>query len=133
MKKILSAIILLSLIFTLCGCQEEKIADSQKQPVVINLPKDNTVNGYRIDEKTQNSIPDKIDASEVFPNISENSNNSTTSQNTNISYCGNKNSKKFHKSTCGALKNTKAENKVYFETREEFIQNGYTACKLCHP
>lgn len=132
MKKLLSIIILLLLAFTFCGCEEENVTASQKQQVVINLPKDDTVNGYRLEEKKENAIPDKINGADVLPNPSESVNN-TASENTNITYCGNKNSKKFHESTCGALKNTKDENKVFFETRDEFIQNGYTPCKLCNP
>lgn len=132
MKKFLSIIILLLLSFTFCGCQEDNITTSQKQQVVINLPKDDTVNGYRLEDKKENTIPDKISGAEVLPHSSQTT-NSTAYENTNITYCGNKNSKKFHKSTCGALKNTKDENKIYFETRDEFIENGYTACKLCNP
>lgn len=132
MKKLLSIIILLLLTFTFCGCKKDNVTASQKQPVLINSPKDDTVNGYRLEEKELNSIPDKISGADILPSSSQTVNNAT-SENTNISYCGNKNSKKFHKSTCGALKNTKDENKVFLETRDEFIQNGYTPCKLCNP
>ena len=125
MKKLIAIILLVFLAFIFCGCQKQSDETSQKQPVVINLPKDDTVNGYRLEEKKENSIPNKISGADVLP--------STNSQNTNISYCGNKNTKKFHKSTCGALKNTKDENKIYFQTRDEFIQNGYNSCKLCNP
>ena len=48
-------------------------------------------------------------------------------------YFGNKNSKKFHKASCSALKNTKEENKVFYKTKDEFIKYNYSPCKMCNP
>ncbi len=165
MKKLF---ILLTLIaFTFCGCNGETSTTSQKEAVKINLPKDNTVNGYRLEEPETDGMPDKISGIDVSPNSNTATVSSSTSSNKassvdkttssdksssstkttssnkttstpkenekNISYCGNKNSKKFHKSTCGALKNTKDKNKVYLGSKNEFLKNGYNACKLCKP
>ena len=47
------------------------------------------------------------------------------------SYIGNKNSKKFHKTDCGTLPAEK--NRVYFSSRDEAIQQGYSPCKNCDP
>ncbi len=47
------------------------------------------------------------------------------------SYIGNSNSKKFHKITCGGLPSEK--NRVYFSSREEAIENGFSPCKTCNP
>ncbi len=104
MKKILALLFCICFIF--CSCNNQEI--EEKEDIKINLPNDNSVNGYRI--------------------ITENDKNYSE-----YSYCGNKNSKKFHKSDCKALKNTKTKNKVYFNTKEEFLSNNYTACKLCNP
>lgn len=103
-----------------CGCIDDT-TETTKIPVIINQPNDNTVNGYRNDNSS--SFPDKIEANSVL-------NNNTPITTT---YCGNKNSKKFHKISCSALKNTKQENKIYFKTRNEYIQKGYTPCKICNP
>ena len=46
-----------------------------------------------------------------------------------ISYIGNKNSKKLHISTCSGL--PKAENQVTFDSYEEAIDAGYTPCSSC--
>ncbi len=46
-------------------------------------------------------------------------------------YIGNKNSKKFHLSSCKNL--PKAENRVTFETREQAINDGYSPCGSCQP
>lgn len=117
MKKVLFLILLLCVL--LCGCGNAG-NQSVKTTVTVNQPTDDTVNGYR---KNESAFPEKIEASEVLPD----SNNITTS------YCGNKNSKKFHKISCSSLKNTKDENKVYFKSRAEFITKGYEPCKKCNP
>lgn len=44
-------------------------------------------------------------------------------------YIGNKNSKKFHRSSCSSLPAEK--NRVYFNNREEAISAGYTPCGIC--
>ncbi len=46
-------------------------------------------------------------------------------------YIGNKNSHKFHRPSCGSLPNE--ENRVYFATRDEAINQGYEPCKKCNP
>lgn len=46
-----------------------------------------------------------------------------------ISYIGNKNSKKLHISTCSGL--PKAENQVLFDSYEEAIDAGYSPCSSC--
>ncbi len=50
-----------------------------------------------------------------------------------ISYVGNKNSKKFHLSTCDGANNMNEENKVKFDSREDAVENGYSPCKTCNP
>lgn len=47
------------------------------------------------------------------------------------SYIGNKNSKIFHRPTCGTLPAEK--NRIYFSSREEAINSGQRACKKCNP
>lgn len=46
-------------------------------------------------------------------------------------YIGNKNTKKFHRSSCSAL--PKEENRVYFSERNEAVSGGYSPCKKCSP
>lgn len=46
-------------------------------------------------------------------------------------YIGNKNTKKFHRSTCNSLPAEK--NQVKFSSREEAVSAGYDACKRCNP
>ena len=46
----------------------------------------------------------------------------------------NKNTKKFHKETCSAIRNTSSENKqTYIGYAEDLIESGYTACGICKP
>ena len=46
-------------------------------------------------------------------------------------YIGNKNTKKFHRSSCSTL--PKEENRVYFSERNEAVSGGYSPCKNCNP
>ena len=50
---------------------------------------------------------------------------------TEYAYIGNLNSKTFHLPTCSVLPNE--ENRIYFTTRQEAEDNGYTACGRCKP
>ncbi len=46
-------------------------------------------------------------------------------------YIGNMNSGKFHQTFCYTL--PKAENRVYFYSRNVAVENGYIPCKKCQP
>ena len=46
-------------------------------------------------------------------------------------YIGNKNTKKFHLPSCYSLPYEK--NRVYFNSRSEVVNSGYSACGNCHP
>lgn len=49
-------------------------------------------------------------------------------------YVLNKNTKKFHKSTCSSVKSMKETNKQeYNGNRDDLISQGYAACKNCNP
>lgn len=50
-----------------------------------------------------------------------------------VSYIGNKNSKKFHLSTCSGASEMSENNKVTFSLREDAVNEGYTPCKNCNP
>ena len=46
-------------------------------------------------------------------------------------YIGNKNTKKFHLPSCYSLPYEK--NRVYFNSRSDAVNSGYSACGNCHP
>lgn len=50
---------------------------------------------------------------------------------TELKYVGNKNSKTFHLDTCSSL--PAEQNRVYFNSRQEAIDAGYTPCGTCKP
>ena len=49
------------------------------------------------------------------------------------SYVGNANSGKFHYASCRWAKKISSYNRVYFNSREEAINQGYYPCKVCDP
>ena len=46
-------------------------------------------------------------------------------------YIGNKNTRKFHRTSCHTL--PKESNRVYFRSREKAVSSGYVPCKNCNP
>lgn len=49
-------------------------------------------------------------------------------------YVLNTNTKKFHRTGCGSIKQMKDKNKkTFYGTREEVIKKGYSPCKKCNP
>ena len=127
MKKALSIILSILIVFTLTGCGDASSEDTASSPeVVINMPTDNTVNGYRTKaNESSNTSADNISGDAV-------SVGSGAQNNISYDYCANKSSKIFHKSSCGSVKNMKNENK-YYADRETLISEGYTPCGSCKP
>ena len=147
MKRILLILCCFTLLMFVSGCQNET-TDFTKQEVSINLPIDNSVNGYRENEEV--TTPDKLSPEELdqiakeilnsektetssTESIPQDTVSSAVANTISLNYCGNKNSKIFHIDNCGSVKTMSEGNKVYFSTRDEFIQNGYTPCKRCNP
>lgn len=56
----------------------------------------------------------------------------TTATSAVYQYIGNKNSKVFHNTDCGAIDTMKDKNKVYFHTKDEAITEGYKPCEACN-
>ena len=51
-----------------------------------------------------------------------------------VAYIANTNTKKFHYPDCSSVKDMKESNKLYFTgTRDELIEQGYQPCKRCNP
>lgn len=124
-------IIIFSVILCLCGCSPSNsdMTDNTHSQITVNLPTDDTVNGYRQDSESQ-SMPQTISADEVKPALPE---QSSSEENTKTEYIGNLNTHIFHKSTCGSVATMKEENKAIIENRDEAINGGYTPCKRCKP
>lgn len=57
----------------------------------------------------------------------------TPTTSTTKAYVGSMNSDKFHRPSCKWAQNIKDENAIWFSSKEEAVQKGYTACKTCKP
>lgn len=105
----------------------------ERNSVTVNVDGTELTSGYDTykeysEDKTapdSNGMPNYIKAEDtaVIDNTETLSNN----------YCGNKNSKIYHLPGCSSIKKTKEENKVYFKTKDECINNGYKPCSRCKP
>lgn len=134
MKKLFSVILIFCFTLSFSGCSANTDNNSNsptKEKVEINLPNDNSVNGYRVKEPQKDdtlSMPDQIkqDDTNIISGISNTDSNS-------YAYCGNKNSKVFHTISCGSLSDMKDKNKVFSSDRNSLISQGYHPCNRCKP
>ncbi len=109
MRKTVKIIMIFVFVLCLAGCTKAEAnqnADS-KTEVVINIPQDDTVNGYRIEKK---EVPQET-----------------------ALYCANKNSKIFHKRECPSVDKMKQENKIFSNDKNQLLKDGFDPCKSCEP
>ena len=125
MKKITYFILILCL---LCGCSAGSGMNGTEShaQITVNLPADDTVNGYRTENSKPSEMPDAVSAEDVKP--AEPDNVVKTAD-----YIGNSNSHIFHKPSCSSANTIKEENRVSFKSREDAVKSGYTPCKRCNP
>lgn len=109
MQKTVITIMIFMILFSLVGCSKTDANQNaeSKTEVIINVPEDDTVNGYR------NKVQE----------IAENE----------ALYCANKNSKVFHKQSCSSVNKMKDENKYFAKDKNELLEDGYQPCKSCNP
>ena len=88
----ISVIFILLVLLAFGGCKSENTVS--EEPVKINMPEDDSVNGYRLKE-SENTNYNTIDADKVAVQSDK-----TAKPDSKAIYCANKNSKIFHKSTC---------------------------------
>lgn len=126
--------ILLVFIMTFSGCNQ-KLNENHREKIIINYSSDNTVNGYRAQEDSNDIIG--VESVEVEEDKREESSFESTRPQTEKTdeamYCANKTTKKFHISTCGSVKTMKEENKMKTSDRQMLIDQGYSPCKICKP
>lgn len=70
-------------------------------------------------------------SSSVASSSSASTASAATSDTKTGSYIGNRNSNKFHRSSCSTL--PAESNRIYFSTRDEAINAGMVPCKRCNP
>lgn len=78
-------------------------------------------------ESANNSLADSQAYNTDNENIVENT------YNTGTTYVGNKNSQVFHSVDCGAVEKMAEKNRVYFNSRNDAVKEGYIPCKSCNP
>jgi len=121
MKRIITCILTVFLIISFCGCgnntktaNTDNAKTNENVTVSVTEPVDDSVNGYRVSSpktNTQSKINDAYSGD----------------------YYANKNSKKFHISTCGSVATIKNSNLYITSDREELINAGYSPCLSCNP
>lgn len=132
MKRIAVLLLIVLLITGTTGCFGGKTAN-QKESVKINMPKDNTVNGYRLNSSKEESNNSSTVTADKVTVDSETQSDKNNTDSIKTMYCANIKSKVFHKSDCSLVINMKDENKFYLSYRNELINDGYIPCKKCNP
>lgn len=127
MKKVIALILSVIFLTAACGCSaedEQTKADAENSgSVVINMPEDDSVNGYRISAKEGRSI-DTAQSESIA---------SSTKADGITLYYANTSSKKFHKSDCSFASRILDKNLYISESRDELIGSGYEPCSVCNP
>ena len=132
MRKLLIIFLCSVSVFLFCSCGQIE-REQSREAVVINLPEDDSVNGYRT-QKPDYSDNTVINADSVIIDKSPNKTQSKTEgSKSNGTYCANKNTGVFHKSDCSSVAKMKEENKRYFDDRQLSVSEGYKACAKCKP
>ena len=117
LKRVIFLVLSVLLFISFCGCKGEET--ESRADVIINMPEDNSVNGYRVSAPQNSSITSSSNENKAEP--------------TETKYCVNINSKVFHKISCSSVSTMKEENKAFFLNRDLLIDEGYTPCKRCNP
>ncbi len=109
-------VILLCLCFVvISGCTEFDIENNSHKDIEVMLPSGSTQNG---------SLPDSIDKDDVGVEVPK-----PIVKN----FVGSKTTKKVHLTSCTWAQKINDDNKVYYSSYNEFLENGYIACKSCNP
>ncbi len=91
---------------------------------------------YADGSSSSSTSTEKQTAKKINRTTTTKRNENTTSRQeaNNVTYIGNKNTKKFHQPYCSSASQMKESNKYFFYgTRDEIISEGYVPCKNCNP
>lgn len=126
MRKIIALISSVILMIALCGYSYsdgcKNTASGIPNPVVINMPGDKTVNGYRV------SVRKNEDGT-----VAQSIRKSGTEEDGEVLYFANISSKKFHRPDCGFASKILGKNLYTTESRGELTTDGYAPCGVCKP
>lgn len=115
----------------LCGCSDNQVSQGSTQ--ILNADGTPAREYSNVEEVIADSY---VGENNNMPNYIEAEDTAVSDGNqVNVSamYFGNKNSKIFHNANCSSAQKTKEKNRVYLSSREEFINEGYSPCKICNP
>lgn len=92
---------------------------------------DKTKNSYYVQKDLNKAT--SVTYKAIINSIGLNTNPIITTPTTSKKYVGNKNTKKFHLNTCSYANEISSSNKIYFNSRQDAINQGYIPCKVCKP
>jgi hypothetical protein len=119
MKRLISFLLCTFALVAISGCNTytETTNNLEYNKDIVVLPDEQvkkTINGY-----VKFPQSNKIIIEEVKP--------------TTVTYVGNKNSKKFHNTSCKHASSIKKSNLIKFSNKNEAVTSGYQPCAVCKP
>lgn len=128
MKRFILLLLALMICISFSGCLKPKYESDGTEIVILpDLVTKQTVNGYKQDSVS--AAPETNSESTT----NKETQTETSTETSSCEYVANKSTKKFHLSSCQYAKKIKSENLVQSNSRTEFTNNGYEACKKCNP
>lgn len=115
-KRVLIGLLVFCVLIAFVGCDKSEVEEKISDEVIIKMPTDNTINGYK--------------KPGVYDGIMENDKPQTSVP---LLYYANTSSKKFHKNTCRYASSTDNSKLYITEDRSELVLQGYSPCKICEP
>lgn len=116
---------------------EEIIAEQESEIQKLTEENNNLKKSIEADTLSVNAVatakPDDVQSGggSVSADMGDITGNGEDISENESSYIGNGNSHKFHKPSCSYL--PAEQNRVYFSSREEAVNEGYAPCKKCDP
>lgn len=118
-----------------CGCSatEEATSCAPESEIIVKLPTDSTVNGYRIAASADSGSQSKESTGATSGGNTASASAAARASTSGGAYRANINTKKFHTSECGYGIKISEENLYTSNSREDMISQGYEPCKRCNP
>ncbi|MCE7698576.1 MAG: hypothetical protein K8E24_006980 [Methanobacterium paludis] len=128
MNKIVPVLVLI-LILGVVGISGCVSSDNNTTPVTNNTTNTSYASTPVAENTTATTAQNNATASDTS-NVATPASSKTSAS---AAYIGNSNTHKFHLASCHYVSKMNSENKVYFNTRQDAINAGYTPCKVCNP
>ncbi len=108
-----------------------KIYRTDTHGTVVFVTDGKTITVKALGSSIQPRAPNKTTSDKIASTPDKKTTSDKNAAQTSGNFIGNKNTKKLHKPTCSSL--PAEHNRVYFDSRDKAVGEGYVPCKRCKP